>query len=137
VAIVTRFPEQSGPEQYAPPDQRPPKELSDIDQAVNAFEDTLRESLRYLPHQQRSKTHDPANDPPAENVNELIRSVAGASIEEIDRVILELQKVRDVLLNEGKRLSDEVARFATLSHMSMSAMKTIADSLKLPKDNAG
>jgi hypothetical protein len=70
-------------------------------------------------------------------VNELIRSVAGASIEEIDRVILELQKVRDVLLNEGKRLSDEVARFATLSHMSMSAMKTIGDSLKLPKGNAG
>ena len=55
MAIVTRFPEQSGPEQYAPPDQRPPKELSDIDQAVNAFEDTLRESLRHLPHQQRSR----------------------------------------------------------------------------------
>ena len=136
MAIVTRFPEQSGPEQYAPPDQRPPKELSDIDQAVNAFEDTLRESLRHLPHQQRSKTHDPVNDPPAENVNELIRN-RGASIEEIDRVILELQKVRDVLLNQGKQISDEVARFATLSHMSMSAMKTIADSLKLPKGNAG
>ena len=137
MAIITRFPEQSGPEQYAPPDQRSPKKPSDIDQVVNAFEDKLRELLRHLPHQQRSERDDPANDPTAENVNEVIRSVAGASIEEIDRVILELQKVRSVLLNEGKRLSDEFARFTTLSHMSMTAMKNIADSLKLPKGNAG
>jgi hypothetical protein len=137
VSVITRFPEQSGPEQYAPPDQRPPKKLSNNDQAANAFEDTFRESLRHLPHQQRSKTDDPANDPPAENVNELIRSVAGASIEEIDRVILELQKVRDVLLNEGERLSHEFARFTTLSHLSSTAMKNITDSLKLPKGNAG
>ena len=134
---ITRFPEQSGPEQYAPVDQRPPKKLRNIDQAANGFEDNLRNSLRHSPPQQRSERDDPANDPPAENVNELIRRVAGASIEEIDRVILELQKVRDVLLSEGKRVSNEFARFATLSHMSMTAMKTIADSLKLPKGNAG
>ena len=137
MSIITRVPEQSGPEQYAPPDQRPSKKRNDIDRVVNAFEDNVRESLRHSTHQQRSERDDPANDPPAENVNAVIRSVAGASIEEIDRVILELQKVRNVLLNEGKRLSDEFARFTTLSHMSMTAMKAIADSLKLPKGNAG
>jgi hypothetical protein len=137
VSNIKRVPEQTGPEQYAPVGQRPPKKLSNIDHAADAFEDNLRDSLRHSPRQQRSNTDDPANDPPAENVNELIRRVAGASIEEIDRVILELQKVRDVLLNEGKRVSDEFARFATLSHMSMAAMKTIADSLKPPKGNAG
>ena len=137
MSIITRFPEQSGPEQYAPPDRRQPKEPAHIDQVVNDFEDKFRESLRHLPHQQRSERDDPANDPLPDNVNAVIRSIAGASIEEIDRVILELQKVRDVLLNEGKRLSDEFARFTTLSHMSMTAMKSIADSLKLPKGNAG
>ena len=43
MAIITPFQEQSGPEQYAPPDQRSPKNLNDIDQVVNAFEDTFRE----------------------------------------------------------------------------------------------
>jgi hypothetical protein len=137
VAIITPFQEQSGPEQYVPPDQRSPKNPNDIDQVVNAFEDKLRESLRHLPHQRGSERNNQANNFSAENVNEVIRSVAGASIEEIDRVILELQKVRSVLLNEGKRLSDEFARFSTLNHMSMTAMKNIADSLKLPKANAG
>ena len=77
------------------------------------------------------------NDPVAENVNGLIRRVAGASIEEIDRVIQELQTVRDTLINEGKRLDYEFGRYAKLNHMSMTAMKTIADSLKLPKGSAG
>lgn len=134
MSIITRFRGQSGPEQYAPPDQRPPKKLNDIDQAVNAAEDQTRE---LLPRQQRSETDDPTNDPVAENVNGLIRRVAGASIEEIDRVIQELQTVRDTLINEGKRLDYEFGRYAKLNHMSMTAMKTIADSLKLPKGSAG
>ena len=70
----------------------------------------------------------------AENLNALIRRVAGASMEEIDRVILELQGVRDMLRNEGERVSRELAGYASLSHASMTAMKVIADSLKQWKD---
>jgi hypothetical protein len=136
MSIITRLRGQSGPEQDTPPDQGPPKKLNDTDQAVKAIEDQLRE---LFPHQQRSETDDSINDPvvEAENVNVLIRRVAGASIEEIDRVIQELQTVRDTLINEGKRLDYELDRYAKLNRMSMTAMKTIADSLKLPKGNAG
>lgn len=136
MSIITRLRGQSGPEQDTPPDQGPPKKLNDSDQAVKAIEDQLRE---LFPHQQRSETDDSINDPvvEAENVNVLIRRVAGASIEEIDRVIQELQTVRDTLINEGKRLDYELDRYAKLNRMSMTAMKTIADSLKLPKGNAG
>ena len=35
---IERFPEQTGPEQYAPVGQRPPKKLSNIDQAADALE---------------------------------------------------------------------------------------------------
>ena len=70
----------------------------------------------------------------AENLNALIRRVAGASMEEIDRVILELQGVREMLRSEGERVSRELAGYASLSHASMTAMKVIGDSLKQWKE---
>jgi hypothetical protein len=120
----------SGPEQYAPPDRRPGHKLRDVDQAAaNAFEDEIRELVqRSLPHQQQSDT-----GPAPENLNNLIGRVASASIAEIDQVILELQGVRDMLRNEGERLSHEIFRFTSLNQASMIAVKAVADSLKKSK----
>ena len=124
--------EKSGPEKYAP-DRNVPEKLADIDQAAaTAFEGEIREFVRrdvaFL-RRQRSEA-ETAADPAAENLNALIRRVAGASMEEIDRVILELQSVRDMLRSEGERVSREIAGYASLSHASMTAMKVIGDSLK-------
>ena len=79
-------------------------------------------------------TPKPPPDPATDNLNALIRRVAGASMDEIDRVILELQGVRDLLRSEGERVSRELAGYASLSHASMTAMKVIADSVKQWKD---
>jgi hypothetical protein len=129
--------EKSGPEKYAPV-RSVPEKLADVDQAAaTAFEGEIREFVRrdvaFLRRQRNEG--DTAMDPAAaENLNALIRRVAGASMEEIDRVILELQGVRDMLRNEGERVSRELAGYASLSHASMTAMKVIADSLKQWKD---
>jgi hypothetical protein len=84
----------------------------------------VEEAIRRLPRQQ----DDPANDP-AVDLSGLIQRVAGPSIEEIDRVILELQDLRNTLRNEGERVSHEIARYTRLNQASMTAMKSIADSL--------
>ena len=126
-------PEKSGPEQYAPPDRRPPEKLRHVDQAVNAIESEIREFVRRDVSLPQQSDADPANDRAPENLNALIRRIAGASIAEIDRVILELEGVRNMLRNEGERLHHEVARYADLTHMSMTAMKAIAGSLKQSK----
>jgi hypothetical protein len=100
--------------------------------AANAFEGEIREFVRRDVNAAR-KTHtsesEPIGDPVADNLNNLIRRVSGASMEEIDRVILELQSVRDMLRKEGDRVSREVAGYASLSHAAMTAMSVIADSL--------
>jgi hypothetical protein len=124
--------EKAGPEKYAP-DHSVPEKLGEVDQAAaNAVEGEIREFVRrdvaFL-RRQRSET-DAAPDPAAENLNALIRRVAGASMEEIDRVILELQGVRDMLRSEGERVSREIGGYASLSHGSMTAMKVVGDSLK-------
>jgi hypothetical protein len=131
--------EKSGPEKYAPPDRRPPEKLNNIDQATataNAVEGEIREFVRrdvsFL-HPRRSEV-DAANDPTAENMNAVVRRAAGDSMEEIDRVIRELERVRDMMRNEGERVSREIAGYASLSHAAVTAMKVIADSIHQWKD---
>ena len=129
--------EKSGPEKFAPPDRRPPEKLIDVDQATaNAVEGEIREFVRrdvsFL-HPRHSEV-DAANDPAAENLNAVVQRVAGDSMEEIDRVIRALESVRDMMRNEGERVSREIAGYASLSHAAATAMKVIADSINEWKD---
>ena len=127
--------ERTGPEKYAPQRQAPAK-LGDVDQAAT-FEGEIREFVRRdVPFVRRpaNETAEPAVEPVVDSLNSLIRRVSGASMDEIDRVILEMQGVRDMLRNEAERVSREVAGYASLSHAAMTAMKVIADSLKQWKD---
>jgi hypothetical protein len=70
------------------------------------------------------------------HVNALIKQVSGASIEEIDRVIRELNSVRDLLRGEGDRVTREIAGFASLSHAAITSMRVIADSIAEWKNGA-
>ncbi|MFA6267244.1 MAG: hypothetical protein WC670_16190 [Pseudolabrys sp.] len=123
--------DKSGPERYAP---RAPERLGEIDQAAaNAFEGEIREFVRRdVAASRRPRTDmEPLNDVTvAENLSALIRRVSSQSMEEIDRVILELQSVRDMLRQEGDRVTREVAGYASLSHASMTAMSVIGESIK-------
>ena len=125
--------EKSGPETFAPTDRRLPEKLIDVDQApATAFEGEIREFVRRdvaFARRQRGEA-DTGVDPAADSLNTLVRRIAGASMEEIERVILELQAVRDTLRSEGERVSREISGYANLSHASITAMKVIGDNLK-------
>ncbi|HWM84042.1 MAG TPA: hypothetical protein VNQ56_18435 [Pseudolabrys sp.] len=74
------------------------------------------------------------------DINDLIRRVSGGSMEEIDKVIQELQSVRDMLRSEGERVTREISGYASLNAAAMTAMKIIAESMSqwktppLPRD---
>jgi hypothetical protein len=126
--------QESGPELYAPPDRRVREKLDHVEHAASdAFEGEIREFVRrdLSRLQQQISETSPATEP--ESLDALIGRIGGASIEEIDRVLRALQEVRNHLCNERERLSHEVARYASLSRMSMTAMKSISDSLKQSK----
>ena len=120
--------EKSGPEKFAPA-RRVPEKLGDVERAVSAFEGEIREFVRRDVNTAQRRNNPDQPDPVTENLNGLIRRVSGASMEEIDRVINELQGVRDMLRVEGDRVSREIAGYASLSHAAMTAMKVIGDSL--------
>ena len=98
--------------------------------AANAFEGEIREFVRRDVAPRRERPDAPAEAPITDNLNGLIRRVSGASMEEIDRVIAELQTVRDMLRHEGERVSREIAGYASLSHAAMTAMKVIGESVQ-------
>ena len=128
-----------GPDRYNPEKfvaERADNDASNdaSDAAATAFEGEIREFIRRdVAHLRRPRpdleTAAATGDSAAENLNSLIRRVAGASMEEIDRVILELQAVRDMLRIEGERVSREISGYASLSHAATTSMKVIADSI--------
>lgn len=107
-----------------------PERLGEIDQAAaNEFEGEIREFVRRDVSFWRRQRQEPAAEAVVESVNSLIQRVSGASVEEIERVIGELQNVRDVLRAEGERVQREIAGYANLSQQAMSSMKIISESL--------
>jgi hypothetical protein len=73
----------------------------------------------------RTETGDAAVD----SISSVIERVSGASVAEIDRVIAELTRVREMLRAEGERVQREIAGYATLSQAAMTSMKIIAESV--------
>jgi hypothetical protein len=65
----------------------------------------------------------------AGQVNSLIQRVAGASVLEIEKLISELQGLRDFLRSEGDRVQREIAGYVQLSDAAMKSTKIIADSV--------
>lgn len=105
------------------------KPVDNASAAAAEFEGEIREFIRRDVAPWRKRPSDPAVDAPADNVNHLVQRVAGASMSEIDNVIIELQNVREVLRKEGERVQREISGYANLSQAAMSSMKIIAESM--------
>jgi hypothetical protein len=65
----------------------------------------------------------------ANNVNSLLQRVTGASVQEIDKLITELQTLRDTLQSEAARVQREIVEYASLSQAALQSTKIIAESL--------
>ena len=116
-----RRPPEDGPEKYAPPHRRSEKRDDDVENVV-----------KLLAMQQPEASTELASI--TENLDVMVRRVATDSMAEISRVIRELENVRDMLRNEGARVSREVSGYANLNQGATAAMRVIAESLKQWKE---
>jgi hypothetical protein len=115
-----------GPKAYAPPSHRAPQESSG--DALIALSAALT-AVSPVQTAEPSQSSETARG----NLDALIRRVAASSMGEIDNVIHELKKRREMLRNEGERVSREIASYARLGQLSVSLMKAISDSLAASK----
>ena len=70
------------------------------------------------------------------NVNSLIECVAGASIIEIENLVLELTSLRNLLQSEGERVQREISGYAKLSQAAMQSTRMIAENVAQWKGTA-
>jgi hypothetical protein len=64
-----------------------------------------------------------------QSIGELIDKVSSTSIAEIEKLVSELQAVRNYLKVEGDRIQQEMARYAHLSDTASASVKIVAESI--------
>jgi hypothetical protein len=72
---------------------------------------------------------DSESDSIASNVGSLLRRVSGTSTQEIDKLIRELQTLRERLQDDGNRVQREIVEYAALSQSVMQLTKIISESV--------
>jgi hypothetical protein len=77
----------------------------------------------------RTPMIDSGSDLMANNVNSLVQRVATTSVQEIDKLIAELQTLREYLRSESERVQREIGGYAHLSQSALASTKVIADAM--------
>jgi hypothetical protein len=116
-------------------EQIEPAAEAEDDLAVTEVEagirDFVRNDVAYLrrPAAAEAASIDGSAEATVNNVNSLIQRVAGTSLGEIEKLISELESLRDLLHAEGQRVQREISGYAQLSQAAMKSTRMIADSV--------
>jgi hypothetical protein len=103
--------------------------VSDVEAGIRDF---VRNDIAYLrrsPQQASTEPLEPNTEATVNNVNSLIQRVAGTSLAEIEKLISELESLRDLLHAEGQRVQREISGYAQLSQAAMKSTRMIADNV--------
>lgn len=100
----------------------------DVNQPAE-FESAIRDFVRRDFPLRRERQPDAGVEAGLENVHSLIGRVTAASAAEIERVIGELQTMRDRLREAGDRAQRELMSYADLSHTATASLKLVTESL--------
>ena len=73
----------------------------------------------------------------ANSIETLVQRVAGTSVQEVDGLIAELQRLRALLEEEAARVQRNLAEYAHLSQSAMQSTRIIAESLAQWKQVSG
>jgi hypothetical protein len=107
--------------------------LAAVSEVEAGIRDFVRNDIAYLRRPAVSSPETPPREPNTEttvsNVNSLIQRVAGTSLAEIEKLISELESLRDLLHAEGQRVQREISGYAQLSQAAMKSTRMIADNV--------
>lgn len=114
--------------------------LAAVTEVEAGIRDFVRNDIAYLRRPMAMNAPEATLDPGAEatvnNVNSLIQRVAGTSLAEIEKLISELESLRDILHAEGQRVQREISGYAQLSQQAMKSTRMIADNVSQWKRSA-
>lgn len=107
--------------------------LAAVSEVEAGIRDFVRNDIAYLRRPPTTAPETVPLDATAEatvnSVNSLIQRVAGTSLAEIEKLISELESLRDLLHAEGQRVQREISGYAQLSQAAMKSTRMIADNV--------
>jgi hypothetical protein len=107
-------------------------DLAAVTEVEAGIRDFVRNDIAYLrrpPIAAEIAPLDPSAEATVNNVNSLIQRVAGTSLAEIEKLISELESLRDLLHAEGQRVQREISGYAQLSQAAMKSTRMISDNV--------
>ncbi len=104
------------------------KPVDATEETETQVEGEIREFVRRDPSALR-RTPESDSEIVANNIGTLLQRVAGTSVQDIDRLIAELQTLRYVLESEVARVQREITHYAQMSQSAMQSTKIISESL--------
>jgi hypothetical protein len=109
-------------------------DLAAVSEVEAGIRDFVRNDIAYLrrpsvPSAETVPPLDATAEATVNNVNSLIQRVAGTSLAEIEKLISELESLRDLLHAEGQRVQREISGYAQLSQAAMKSTRMIADNV--------
>jgi adenylosuccinate synthase len=106
------------------------RDTAEHDQPVETeVEGEIRELVRREVGTSTGRQPENESELVANNLNSLLQRVTGTSVQEIDKLITELQTLRDTLQSEAARVQREIVEYASLSQAALQSTKIIAESL--------
>ena len=107
------------------------RDSAELDQtAESEVEGEIREFVRRDVATSLRRPPESDSEMVAGNINSLLQRVAGTSVQEIDKLITELQVLRDRLHSEAARVQREIVEYSNLTEAALQSTKTIAESLE-------
>lgn len=117
--------------------------LAAVSEVEAGIRDFVRNDIAYLrrpvPGAMNTEANaklEPTTEATVTNVNSLIQRVAGTSLGEIEKLVTELESLRDLLHEEGQRVQREISGYAQLSQAAMKSTRMIAENVSQWKRTA-
>jgi hypothetical protein len=114
-------------------------DLAAVSEVEAGIRDFVRNDIAYLRRPAVVGAQEPLDqnhESAVNSVNSLIQRVAGTSLAEIEKLIGELEGLRDLLHAEGQRVQREISGYAQLSQAAMKSTRMIADNVSQWKRTA-
>ena len=114
---------------------RKTRDTAEHDQAADTkVEGEIREFVRRDVVTNRERQPENESEMVANSINSVLQRATTTSVQEIDKLITELQTLSDTLHSERARVQREISGYAHLSQSAMQSTKIITESLAMWKN---
>ena len=93
------------------------------------MEAEIREFVRRDVATNRERQPENESEMMASSINSVLQRATTTSVQEIDKLITELQTLSDTLHSERARVQQEIVQYSTLTRAALESTKIIAESL--------